>query len=60
MTKQDKANLLTALYTLRSLCNTHRYCTECPLGTDENECMLESRKPADYVINDIEIWRALK
>ena len=61
MTMQEKANLISALSTLRVVCDTHRHCEECPLGTDKGECMLESRPPADYEINNtIEKWRALK
>lgn len=60
MNRQEQANLICALKTLAETCIQFDRCSLCPLGTDDNDCVVQSKSPSEYAVATLGIWRAVK
>lgn len=58
----DRKQIIDALKTLQTCCESHERCTECPLYNDRRrECGVGVAAPSVWRINepDVTIWRGL-
>ena len=58
----NKEEIINALKMIKNVCNSLRYCTECPFYCNSNgKCLIQATIPNNWDINeDTIVWRALK
>lgn len=59
----DRKKILNALAFLKEICKENLACSECPLGTDDAECMMGLVEPYNWDVKtypDRDIWRAFE
>lgn len=56
----SKEEIIKALETLKTVCDTAETCNECPLYSSCGECGITELGPGDWAINKPDkVWRAL-
>lgn len=56
----EEKSILTALRTIRMVCEDNEQCENCPLGDDRARCKVTEVAPRDLKIGEPDrVWRAL-
>jgi hypothetical protein len=57
---EDREEIIKALKVIQNTCKSTTRCSQCPLGTNGNDCVLQNQSPENWNIGEeTEVWRAL-
>lgn len=56
---EDREEIIKALKVIQNTCKSFPRCSQCPFGTNDNDCVLQNQPPEDWNIGEeTAVWRA--